>query len=281
MYKIGEFSKLCGLSPSTLRDYEQRRIFLPASVDKWTGYRYYDGAQLAALSKILALRDTGLSLDEIAGQNLHQTDVHQLIETLEKKAQAMVAAGPAFTSRLERLRTHIILIKNGGIPSSDSISVKRVEPIRVASIRRTVPKSDFAKNLEDMWMAVRAAIPKRGPKRNAPLMTLWHSGFDDMKRLSLHHGNGMLDMEVAEPVLPFIEGNGEIHVNPLPMVTKMACVVHRGPISSIDNALHKLNEWMARNQWQAVGPLRNIYHRGVWNTHNPEEHITELQYPLQ
>jgi len=281
MYKIGEFSKLCGLSTSTLRDYEQRRIFRPVSTDKWTGYRYYDGAQLAAISRILALRDAGFSLDEIASQNLHQTHIQELIETLEKKAQAMETVGSPYINRLERLRTHIVLIKNGGIPSSDNISVKRVEPIRVASIRRTIPKHDFAKNLEDMWMAVRAAIPKRSPKRNAPLMTLWHSGFDDMNRLNLHQDSGTLDMEVAEPVLPLFVGNGEINVNPLPMVTKMACVVHRGPLSSIDSDLHKLNEWMTRNQWEAAGPLRNIYHRGVWNTQNPEEHITELQIPLQ
>lgn len=276
MYRISEFAKLSRLSASTLRDYEKRHIFMPASVDRWTGYRYYDGAQLAALSKILALRELDFSLNEITNLKIHRTPVHQLIELLEKRAQDMDATSPNYMDRLERLRAHIILIKNGGVPSAENVSVKRVESIRVASVRRTVPAPEFVKNLEEMWLAVSAAIPESGPKDKFPLMVLYHSGFDNIKRRQ-----GKLDVEVAEPVLPLFKGNGEISTYPLPMVPTMACVAHRGPISAIDGSVNRLHEWMADNQREAAGCLRRIYHRGVCDAQNPEEHITELQIPLQ
>ena len=41
MLKIGEFSKLSHLTVKALRFYEKEGILLPASTDKWTGYRLY------------------------------------------------------------------------------------------------------------------------------------------------------------------------------------------------------------------------------------------------
>ena len=46
MLKIGEFSKLSHLTVKALRFYEKEGILLPASTDKWTGYRVYETAQL-------------------------------------------------------------------------------------------------------------------------------------------------------------------------------------------------------------------------------------------
>lgn len=281
MYKIGEFSKLCGLSTSTLRDYEKRQLFQPASVDRWTGYRYYDGAQLASVSGILALRDVGFTLDEISSLKIHRSPAHQLVEIIEKKANGMETAGAEHIDRLERILDHIFLIKNGGIPSAEEFRVKRVESVRIASTRRTVPMRDFAKNLEEMWLEVSAAIPDRDPKRKAPHMLLFHSCCEEKKRLDFHHDRDRLDMEVAEPVLPSYAGNGDISVYTLPVVPRMACVIHKGSISSICDTLRKLQDWIECNQQKIAGPLRKIYHRGVWDTQDPEEHVTELQIPLQ
>ena len=61
MFRIGEFSKLCGLSADTLYHYEKLKILIPMSVDKFTGYRYYDASQIVTVNKILALKDAGFS----------------------------------------------------------------------------------------------------------------------------------------------------------------------------------------------------------------------------
>lgn len=67
MLRIGEFSRLSGLSADTLYHYEDLGILVPASVDLLTGYRSYDAMQLVTVNKIMALKDAGFSLEEIAG----------------------------------------------------------------------------------------------------------------------------------------------------------------------------------------------------------------------
>ncbi|MCQ2420792.1 MAG: MerR family transcriptional regulator [Clostridia bacterium] len=65
MLKIGEFSKLSLTTVKALRFYEKEGLLMPASVDKWTGYRYYETAQLETAARIKAYRQMGLSIEEI------------------------------------------------------------------------------------------------------------------------------------------------------------------------------------------------------------------------
>jgi len=209
MFKIGEFSKLCGLSANTLYHYEQKGILLPASIDDTTGYRYYDATQLVAVNKILALKDAGFSLDEIAAvlrNNIHST---ALIEILEAKATSLEAALCNEANRLKRLRSNIFLIKNGGIPHTNDISIKKVEAILVASIRKTVPINDIDSSVAQMWPAVNEYIDAQQGKRTIPCLMVYHSVHDDMRHLNLAYEKDTLDIEVAEPVTAAFTGNDE------------------------------------------------------------------------
>ncbi|HET7143120.1 MAG TPA: helix-turn-helix domain-containing protein, partial [Anaerolineales bacterium] len=66
MLSIGDFSQLGQVSVRTLRLYDELRLFKPARVDRFTGYRYYSVDQLPRLNRILMLKDLGLSLEQIA-----------------------------------------------------------------------------------------------------------------------------------------------------------------------------------------------------------------------
>jgi DNA-binding transcriptional MerR regulator len=66
MFKIGEFSRFSQVTVKTLRHYDKIGLLKPAEVDRFTGYRYYSASQLPRLNRILALKDLGLSLDQIA-----------------------------------------------------------------------------------------------------------------------------------------------------------------------------------------------------------------------
>jgi DNA-binding transcriptional MerR regulator len=66
MLKIGDFSSLARVSIKTLRYYDERELLSPTHVDPETGYRYYSASQLPRLHRILALRDLGFSLEQIA-----------------------------------------------------------------------------------------------------------------------------------------------------------------------------------------------------------------------
>ncbi len=47
MIRIGDFSILIRVTVKTLRYYDEVRLLKPASVDHFTGYRYYTYEQLA------------------------------------------------------------------------------------------------------------------------------------------------------------------------------------------------------------------------------------------
>src|SRR5512136_2701540 len=66
MLKIGDLSKLSRVSVKTLRYYDETGLLKPTQVDRFTGYRYYSFDQLPRLNRILALKDLGFALEQIA-----------------------------------------------------------------------------------------------------------------------------------------------------------------------------------------------------------------------
>ena len=64
--KIGAFSKLCRVTVKTLRHYEELGLLVPAEIDEWTGYRYYEVSQFQRMGLIVHLKRLGLSLNEIS-----------------------------------------------------------------------------------------------------------------------------------------------------------------------------------------------------------------------
>ncbi|HIK17827.1 MAG TPA: MerR family transcriptional regulator [Leptolyngbyaceae cyanobacterium M33_DOE_097] len=62
--RIGEFAKRAGVTPRTIRYYESLGLLSPGE-RQGSGFRYYTEAELTKLQKINALKELGLSLDEI------------------------------------------------------------------------------------------------------------------------------------------------------------------------------------------------------------------------
>lgn len=281
MFKIGEFSKICGLSLDALYHYEKVGILIPKSVDKFTGYRGYDASQLVTVNKILALKDAGFSLEEIAGVLNKGIAITSLITMLEDKASQLEATLANENNRLERLHTNIFLIKNGGFSHMNEITIKEIEPILVASIRKTFAKVAFDENLKEMWPRVNDYIDKNRVKRTIPCLMLYHSGWWNLADLKLEYNEHNLDVEVAEPITVPFEGSDEVSVYKLAKVEKMACIIHKGSFASISKTFDKIFEWMKQNSYVANGPIREIYHNGDWATDDPDEYVTEVQVPIR
>ena len=62
---ISRFAVLTGLSPKTLRYYDEIDLLCPAEVDDLTSYRYYSVAQIDLAVRIRRWRELGLPLNEI------------------------------------------------------------------------------------------------------------------------------------------------------------------------------------------------------------------------
>ena len=82
MFKIGEFSKLGQVSTRMLRHYDKLGLLTPSETDPWTGYRYYTIDQLSRLHRIIALKELGLSLPQIAA--LFESETPLPVEELHR-----------------------------------------------------------------------------------------------------------------------------------------------------------------------------------------------------
>lgn len=66
---IGAFATASQLSQKTLRFYDEQGVLAPSRVDRDTGYRYYQPAQLAQARRIQMLREIGMPIAEIRALN--------------------------------------------------------------------------------------------------------------------------------------------------------------------------------------------------------------------
>ena len=69
LYRIGVFAAMNHVTVKALRYYEEQGLLMPAMIHPETGYRYYTLSQSTVLHQITALKQAGLTLEEIARIN--------------------------------------------------------------------------------------------------------------------------------------------------------------------------------------------------------------------
>ena len=65
MYKIGDFSKIVGISIRTLRYYDTYGVLCPSLVDNKSGYRYYSDENIIECELLKLLKSLDFTLQEI------------------------------------------------------------------------------------------------------------------------------------------------------------------------------------------------------------------------
>ena len=91
MFLIGDFANLARVSARVLRHYDRIGLLAPAHVDRNTGYRYYGASQLADVNRIVAMRDLGFGLAEIAEMTGERMAPSELRAMLSEKQQQLAA----------------------------------------------------------------------------------------------------------------------------------------------------------------------------------------------
>ena len=103
MYSIQEVSQRTGLSAHTLRYYEKEGLI--ASVDRSPGgFRQYTDEDLERLSLICCLKNTGMSIQEIARfvQLTHEGD-----HTLKERVELLREHRERVLERMEEMQKHL------------------------------------------------------------------------------------------------------------------------------------------------------------------------------
>src|SRR5262249_27003370 len=126
MFKIGEFSKIAQVSGRLLRFYDEIGLFKPQYIELETGYRYYSAGQLPRLNRILALKELGLSLEQIQRllqANIGPEDIRQMY--LERKAQLEQSLREEL-ARLQQVQLRLQQMERPAVDWMPDVVVKRV-----------------------------------------------------------------------------------------------------------------------------------------------------------
>jgi effector-binding domain-containing protein len=267
MLKIGDFSALAHVSITTLRYYDQAGLLAPARIDEQTGYRYYAAHQLSRLHRILALRDFGLSLDQI-GEMLRAGVTAEEMRGMLKLQQAEQARRvEEETDRLSRLNSRIRLIEKENDMSHDVI-IKSLPKQKIASVREIVPA----------YPAIGTLYPKlverMGPKmaQAGISVAIWHDK---------EHKEHDVDAEAGFTLRGDVGRVDGVNIYDLPETTA-ACTVHNGAYMRLGEAYDALLKWVSENGYEITGPLREMYvHMTKPVRQDDESYVTEIQVPVR
>jgi DNA-binding transcriptional MerR regulator len=139
MLKIGDFSRVCRVPVSALRYYADLGLLPPARTDELTGYRYYTLDQLPRLHRILALRDLGLSLEQIGTVLREELTAEALRGMLRLRQAELRQQIEEEQARLARVAARLSQIEQEGTMAGYDVVLKEIAPQPVAGIRSVIP----------------------------------------------------------------------------------------------------------------------------------------------
>jgi DNA-binding transcriptional MerR regulator len=271
MYKIGDFSRLSRVPVSALRYYADLGLLHPAQIDPATGYRYYTIDQMPRLNRILALKDLGLSLEQIRDLLNEALSPEQLRGMLRLKQAEIEQRLEDERARLARVAARLNQIDEEGHMPTHEIVLKQIEPQHVLSIREVIPVAgDVGRLLGECFGAIMAGrVEVIGPPT-----ALFHD---------LEFKPADLDVEIAFPVAASVtaaiplEGGRSLQAVALPALAQAACTIHTGDYDQMEPTYAALSQWVGTGGYRLAGPIREVY---LTAPGDPAGTLTEIQYPV-
>ena len=175
MFRIGDFSRLSLVSVKALRYYDELGLLKPARVDEFTGYRYYSASQLTRLNRVLALKDMGLSLEQIAlllDKEPTPDQIRGMLRLKQVELQQQLVEGQA---RLTRIEAWLQAFEQEVTMPTYDVILKKVAPLKVAQVRGVTPDMEqIGPTLDRLFDQVMEYIGQHGATCVGPGITLYY-----------------------------------------------------------------------------------------------------------
>jgi len=276
VFKIGEFSQLGQVTIRTLRHYDDLGLLKPAYIDPDSDYRYYKIDQLPRLNRIIALKELGLTLEQIARLLDDDVSADQLRGMLALRQAELAQQIESTRAQLARVAGRLRQIEQEGTVSTYEIVRKSVPAQTVAIIRQRVPTlADMPQYRCAFYDEIYAWLARQGIKPGGPEIALYHN--EDYTEQDI-------DMEVGIIVPASAAGRaaGRVRVYELPAAPTMASAMHYGSLWDVSYAIMAVIAWTAANNYATSGPFRELHLFGRENDLFQEKHlVVEMQLPIQ
>lgn len=273
MFNIGDFAKHGRVSVRMLRHYDAIGLLHPARVDPVSGYRHYEAAQLARLNRVIALKDLGLTLQQVRAVLDERVDVAELRGMLRLRQAELAAAMAADARRLTRVEARLRTIESEGTMPAQDVVVKRVPSVRVAeltAVAASYQPEDIGPVIGPLFGELCRRLAEAGVAEAGPSV----ARYEDVPE-----GDGAVLIRVAVPVGAAVSGAGErgFDVVDLPEIAEAATVVHRGSMDDALGAFQTLARFIDENGYRSTGYARELY---LECPDSPTDWVTEFQEPV-
>jgi DNA-binding transcriptional MerR regulator len=272
MLKIRDFARLAEVSMTTLRYYDEIGLLKPVHVDPETGYRFYTMDQLPHLHRILAFKELGLGLTQIAellDEGVSPSALQGMLRLRQAHLQQQIQAEQEQLARVEaRLRS---LEQGSDLPTYEVI-LKAVKPITGVSLRLTT--NDIA--YQAHWVDTIDTMLQRYRVKPIDHMLVLHTQSEDKHAPDSVEIVAPVDWRDAE--ILSTRSQGRLTRCELSAVPRMASTLHHGHPALALSAYQALGTWMENNAYTIVGPRRKICLR---REDNLDDALTEIQFPVE
>ena len=272
MFKIGDFSRLSLVSVKALRYYDELGLLKPARVDEFTGYRYYSASQLTRLNRILAMKDMGLSLEQIAlllDKDLTPDQIRGMLRLKQVELHQQLVDGQA---RLVRIEAWLQAFEQEVTMPAYDVVLKKVAPLRVAQVRGVAPSMEqLGPTPGRLFGQLFGYISQHGATPVGPGMTLYYDTEYCERDISV---GACMSFEGS------LNDGEQVKVGELPAVETMASVIHHGSFSTMNQAYNAILKWIETNGYHIRGSNRELnleYERGG----DQSKFVTEVQFPVE
>jgi DNA-binding transcriptional MerR regulator len=266
MFRIGDFSHIARVSTRLLRYYDKLGLLEPKFVHPDSGYRFYTADQLPRLNRILALKEMGLSLDEVESMIDSDVPADQLRGMLTLKASELSREIETQQARMRFIESRIDQIESG----EDEVDflTKHIDAQPFLSVREQFSSLPDIIAFSGQMLEAASEITDQLPSPS--LTALWHDDWADND----------IDIEIGllgGTITTELELDGRaLRPTTLPAVDVLSTV--RTGLPDLAHGLYAAaGRWIELNDVAIVGPIREV----IMQRPGPGvEAVVEVQFPI-
>ncbi len=273
MFRIGEFAQIAQVSTRQLRFYDQIGLLMPSHTDPQTGYRYYSIRQLPRLNAIIALKELGLTLEQIGPLLDDGPSPEKLRGMLVLKRAETEQAIRDEEQRLRHIESRIAQIDPAEGFAGHDIVTKSVPPQSIFAAHCAV--ADLAEAGPLVAVAAAAGRDALRPSDRGNLIVLARND-PDSDRLDLTIGytlNRSTERTLDADGLTFATER-------LPAIETAATIVRQGTNPESHSAFGAVGAWIEANGFAIAGPSRELFLEPVLEPPGFDKALVEIQFPV-
>lgn len=265
MLSIGAFAQIGQVTHRMLRHWDRAGLLVPAHTDPFTGYRSYDPEQLERLHRIMALRQLGFGIEDIAALLSDGVDAEALTAMLWRRRAEVEEEYTTAAARLADVQRRLHLIERKSPVSQMDIIKKSLPSVPLAARTPTVGEQpEIAGVVGPAFDSIAAIIGDACGTLETPIAV--YSMTEDSTHVTVGYAYGGQARDGFEIIT-------------LPAEEQAFVTVHLGAMDRIHHSWQALHEEILARGFEPSGPCRELYVRA--ESEDQADWVTELQQPVR